>query len=248
MKKFIFIPVVNNFDLLKKAVQSIDESLYTECIIFNNSEKQIPLDIYANTKFKVWNPKNRFTFMQTQNIMRQYAINNNFDYYIWMHNDAEILNNIDRDIIDFTETCNEKWGVIFTNYDVFSVFNTECVKNIGLWGDISWPEQQSGYYQDYDYYRRIKLSDYKIKQFLTKEEVLKGNSILAPERAAANLFSNVSHIGKNTLSDKEEKNIWAKQNYLILSHYKKKWGGGPGDEKFKTPFGNTYGFFVDDII
>jgi hypothetical protein len=248
MKNFIFIPVVNNFDLLKKAVQSIEQSLYDECIIFNNSEKQIPLDIYGNTKFKVWNPKNRCSFMQTQNIMREYAINNNFDYYIWMHNDAEILKSIDREIIQFTEMCNEKWGVIFTNYDVFSVFNTECVKNIGLWGDIFWPEQRSGYYQDYDYYRRIKLSDYKIKQFLTEEEILIKGLDFITGRGAADLFCNISHIGKNTLLDKEEKDIWAKQSYVILSHYKKKWGGSPGNEKFTIPYDNIYGFLIDDLI
>ena len=35
-KKFIFIPVVNSFDLLQKAINSIPENLYNEYFIFNN--------------------------------------------------------------------------------------------------------------------------------------------------------------------------------------------------------------------
>ena len=52
MKKFIFIPVVNNFDLLEKAVRSVKLNLFDEYIIFNNSGEDIPVNIYSNTFFK----------------------------------------------------------------------------------------------------------------------------------------------------------------------------------------------------
>ncbi len=65
MKKFIFVPVVNRFDLLEKAVKSIKLDLYNEYIIFNNSEKEIPLEIYSGTQFRVGQPERRMTFTQT---------------------------------------------------------------------------------------------------------------------------------------------------------------------------------------
>jgi hypothetical protein len=65
-KKFIFCPVVNNFHLLEKAINSIPANLYDEYIIFNNSNAPLPINILH---WKVLNDT-RKTFLETQNIMR----------------------------------------------------------------------------------------------------------------------------------------------------------------------------------
>ena len=44
-KKFIFIPVVNNFHLLEKAINSVPNNLFDDYFIFNNSNQKIPIDI-----------------------------------------------------------------------------------------------------------------------------------------------------------------------------------------------------------
>jgi hypothetical protein len=66
-KKFIFIPVVNNFHLLEKAINSVPNGLFDEYFIINNSKSKIPID---TKQFKVINRFGRLTFKQTQNAMR----------------------------------------------------------------------------------------------------------------------------------------------------------------------------------
>lgn len=222
MKKFIFIPVVNRFDLLEKAARSVKLNLYDEYIIFNNSEQNIPEEIYSGTDFKVLTPERRMTFTETQNAMRQYAIDNNFDFYSFMHNDGEIHDDTDLELVKYAETISENWGVIFTNYDVLCAFNTKAFQDIGPWGDEAWPFQQNGYLLDNDYYRRVRSKGYVIKE-ITDREI----TYVPMDRVGG-----VSHVGSATLKDKKEATDWDLQIKGIYEHYIKKWGGEPGQEKY----------------
>lgn len=210
-KKFIFIPVVNNFNLLEKAINSVPDGLFDDYFIFNNSQQQIPI----NTKqFKVIDKFGRLTFKQTQNAMREYAIINNYDYYCFMHNDGEVIDDTVERLIKFADYLTreeKKWSVIFTNYDVLCAYSTECVKNIGKWGDSRWPIQQTGYYLDNDYYRRMSLSKYTVYN-LNNSNVLHNES-------------------SNTIKDKNESKLWDEQRKSVTQHYITKWGGKPGEEK-----------------
>lgn len=218
-KKFIFIPVVNHFELLEKAINSVPDNLFDDYFIFNNSEKHIPID---TKHFKVIDRFGRLTFKQTQNAMREYAILNNYDYYCFMHNDGEALCNTVEKLIDMADNLtleNKDWSIIFTNYDVLCAYSTKCVSDIGKWGDSKWPtQQQTGYYLDNDYYRRMELSKYKMY-------TLPNSNVL-------------HHEISNTIKDKKELEKWKNQQDLILNHYIKKWGGKPGEEKVKSDLKN----------
>lgn len=226
MKKFIFIPVVNGLDLLEKAVRSIKPDLYDEYIIFNNSESELPESIYSGTQFRVWNPERRMTFAETQNIMRQYAIDNNFDFYSFMHSDGEVLDNTDIELVKYAESLNEKWSVLFTYYDVLCAFNTEACINTGKWGDIEWPPQQTGYLLDNDYYRRLRLCGYPTKEVFNREETFEPKE----------LIGKVSHVGSATIHDANERYLWNSQSKDVNIHYFNKWGGDPGKETYLIPF------------
>jgi GT2 family glycosyltransferase len=149
----------------------------------------------------------RKTFLETQNIMRQYAIDNKFDWYSFMHNDAEVIEGVHR-LVTTADTLisnNTKFSVIFTHYDVLCAFSTEAVKYIGLWGDERWPKQQlNGYYLDNDYYNRMKLSDYTLYQ-LEKTHVLHNEP-------------------SNTLKNATESRKWAQLANIVGAYYKRKWG------------------------
>lgn len=223
MKKFIFVPVVKGFDLLEKAIKSVKPNLYNEYIIFNNSEQDIPEDIYKDTQFRVWNPERRMTFTETQNIMRQYAIDNNFDYYSFMHNDGEILDDTDIELINFVESLTDKWSVVFTNYDVFCAYNTKAFEEVGPWGDDKWPPQQSGYLLDNDYYRRVRSYGYVIKELFDRPV-----TYVPKEKVGG-----VIHFGSNTiLQNPEEHQLWVSQMAAVYEHYVNKWGGEPGQEQY----------------
>ena len=214
-KKFIFIPVVNNFNLLEKAINSIPNDLFDDYFIVNNSRIKIPID---TKQFKIIDRFGRLTFKQTQNAMREYAIINNYDYYCFMHNDGEVIDNTFQRLINYADKLIEdkqKWSVIFTNYDVLCAYSTDCVNAIGKWGDSKWLlEQQSGYYLDVDYYRRMSLSEYKKHQ-------LENTNVLHNEIS-------------NTIKDPIELKNWEKQRVIVENHYIKKWGGKIGEEKINT--------------
>jgi hypothetical protein len=216
-KKFIFIPVVNNFHLLEKAINSVPDGIFDDYFIFNNSNGKIPIDV---KHFKVIDRFGRLTFRQTQNAMREYAMIHNYDYYCFMHNDGEITDDSAERLIKLADeliNSESKWSVIFTNYDVFCAYSTDCVKNIGKWGDDLWSKyQQSGYYLDCDYYRRMKLSEFEIHQ-------LENTNVLHNEPS-------------NTIKDEKEYNNWENQRKDVVGHYINKWGGEPGNEQYNSPF------------
>jgi hypothetical protein len=226
MKKFIFIPVVNGFDLLQKACESIT-NIYEESIILNNSGREIPIDIYKNTNFKVITPLGSpLSFINTMNWAIQKAIDENYDYFAFMHNDAEIINNAGIELLTKTEYLiqNEKHNiaVIFTNYDVYCTYITKSIKNVGFFGDDNWPNKNKGasYFSDNDYFRRVKLLGY---------DMLNSNEI----------GDNVIHHG--SMSIRNDENFSKQSNInseLARNYYFKKWGGYPGEEKFNIPFDN----------
>jgi len=211
MKRFIFIPVVNHFDLLEKAINSVPNGLFDEYFIVNNSKQDIPFDI---KHFKIFDCNVELSFKDTQNIMRKYAIDNNYDYYCFMHNDGILLNDIAKTLVEYADKSLD-WGIIFTLYDVFCAFSTNCVKEVGEWGDELWPLQKSGYYLDCDYYRRIKLLNYKIVELGSE---------------------NVIHENSNTIKDHKEFYVWQTQMMDVILHYVKKWGDIPEKEIYKTAF------------
>jgi hypothetical protein len=216
-KKFIFIPVVNNFHLLEKAINSVPNGIFDDYFIFNNSNQPLLID---TKHFKVINKFGRLTFKQTQNAMREYAIINNYDYYCFMHNDGEILDDTAERLIQMADEAiqnNRKWSVIFTNYDVFCAYSTDCVKEIGKWGDDQWPkEQQNGYFLDCDYYRRMKLSSYEVLQ-------LPNSNVLHNEYS-------------NTIKNEKERKMWESQFEKVKNHYIEKWGGDNEHEKYEKPW------------
>ena len=216
-KKFIFIPVVNNFHLLEKAINSLPNNIFDDYFIFNNSNGKIPID---TKQFKIIDHFGRLTFRQTQNAMREYAIINKYDYYCFMHNDGEILDDTAERLVQMADEYIEnkkKWSVIFTNYDVLCAYSTDCVNEIGKWGDDKWLKtQQTGYFLDNDYYRRMKLSSYEVLQ-------LPNSNVLHNEYS-------------NTIRDTTEKKNWELQNKIVQDHYRNKWGGNPDNETYKTPW------------
>jgi hypothetical protein len=139
-----------------------------------------------------------------------------------MHNDGEIVDDSAERLIALADNLiekNIKWGLIFTRYDVFCAFSTKCVEAIGKWGDEKWPkDQQSGYYLDEDYYRRMKINGFTHYQ-LDKFNVLHNED-------------------SNTIRDPIEKQKWDSQQHRVSTHYKNKWGGLPNNETYLYPLFN----------
>jgi hypothetical protein len=219
MKKFIFIPVVNFFDLLQKAINSVPPDLYDDYFVIDNSNGNLRPGINIDLKhFTIFPHASNMTYRDTQNAMRRFAINESYDYYSFMHSDGEVLDDSFQRLITMAEaeTTASNWGAIFMNYDIVCAYETSAFEDVGEWGDSEWPPQKAGYYLDCDYYRRVRLCGYEIIDVTAT--------------------TNIAHVISATIRSPQENLIYRQQIGAVQQHYIRKWGGINDHEKFKYPF------------
>ena len=117
-----------------------------------------------------------------------------------MHNDAECANHTVKTVMDTITAAEDDWGVAFTAYDAFCVFNAKNTKRIGCWDEtFLW------YVADCDYYNRIRLLGYKV--------------IECSHSGIKHLVSQtLRHLSPAEANAVNHNHSWAK------SHYMHKWG------------------------
>jgi hypothetical protein len=164
MKSKHFITHVNNIDLTLIAYNSVknQENIKNNLYIIDNSEdREIEKNIDKFLDAKVLYGTQPLTTAQSMNWIREIAIKENLDVVSWQHNDAQpIEDTIEKSYQLANEylTNNRKFGVIFTNYDTFCIFNVQALKEVGKWDWVNFPF----YFLDNDYYYRIELLGYEI--------------------------------------------------------------------------------------
>lgn len=209
----LFIPYVNRFDLLEKAVRSaVTDNV--EINIINNSDG--PSIGIPGTDFIQRRPPVPLTFAQTQNWMLSIAEGDaDYDpFYLFMHSDAEAAEGTVQKLVGMAQeltNTQHKWGVIYTSYDALAAFNTAAFREVGGWDVfLEW------FHSDNDVYRRLRLAGYELIE-----------SGLP-----------VHHEPSQTL--KADPEIAMKVNLMFpcrVRYYQAKWGGDAGHETFTTPFG-----------
>jgi hypothetical protein len=169
-----FIPYVNMPSLLEKAIASSSHVAANGIgvIIDNRSDNTVesPESILAkldNLSFCVIKPDVPLTTAQTMNFMKSLANEKRgVKYFTFMHNDGEIVGNGMSLIEKARSEAENSWGVIFTEYDVFCVFNLDVCNKIGEWDWLRFPF----YFLDNDYYDRIKLAGYRCVDYNFREK------------------------------------------------------------------------------
>jgi hypothetical protein len=206
----VFIPCVNRFDLLEKAIASVPRRLTTEPIVINNSGAELDL------RCQVWEPTVPLTATQSLNMMQRAAKNLRVPFYFFMHGDAEAGPETVEKLyqIAMHECSKGKWGVIFTNYDALAAFNTAAFDDVGPWDTVF-----SGYYADNDIYRRLRLAGYSLSE--------SGLPV-------------VHHGSQTINSDPLRKHVNSITFPIHGQYYASKWGGSPGHETFDKPFGGRF--------
>jgi hypothetical protein len=210
-----FVPVVNRPDLLEAVVHAA-EPLWDALTIIDNSPERwvrewarkrgLPVSIFV--------PPVPLSFAQTQNWMLRETIRRGKPIYIFMHSDAIIPGGACEKLLDlarFTEESGQRWGAIFTHYDVLAAFNPRAFEDVGGWDtNLPW------YYSDNDVYRRLKLAGWQC------------------------IDSNiqVGHDASQTLNSDSYLRFLNRITFpLFGEYYRRKWGGKPGEETFIHPFG-----------
>jgi hypothetical protein len=169
MKYINFIPCVNRFDLLTKAIKSVPNT-WNNIRIIDNSENNLKdyLKKEIGFDFTVLEPPVPLTTAQTYNWIRKMAIKEELDYLMFMHNDSEVLTeNGDLKLIEASEEeyskQDSKVGAIHHNNDwdrdVFITYSVKMLKDIGEWDWLCMPF----YWLDIDFNRRFEKHGWTFK-------------------------------------------------------------------------------------
>lgn len=217
--KFVIgISYVGGPEYLDRAIGSIPLEYRHRILIVNSTE---PYQETSPPHICELRPTAPLSHTQTHNVFQEYA--NEADCLFVMHNDAEVEPLTIDALLIMRRDLPANWGVVFTNYDAFAMYNPSMWKAIGPWDWKLFPS----YYSDNDYYRRAKLGGWKLI-----------DSGLP-----------VKHEGSHVINKIDK---WAKfYNHTLLhnharENYIAKWGGPPDEEKYIIPFDLPRGPYPDE--
>ncbi len=208
----VYVPYVNNFLLLDKAVRSL-RPLWSSLIVIDQSEEGLnaPWAEELSGIYRI--PFQAISFTQMMNWARGEAFDRHAGLLAFVHSDAQCsAEEVGPSIIAASRAhLGEKIGVNFTNYDAFAVFNTESLRDIG-----PWDESFRWYLADNDYYYRLRLLGWGVSE-------LGGDQ--------------VRHCPSQTLRNDPRIRAAVESSWnWHVRHYQHKWGGPPGRETFRRPY------------
>jgi len=208
----VYIPYVNNPQLLTRAIDSVPE-LWIDTTVVNNSGSK--LDSFV----EVFDPPVPLSFTQSQNWFFKDAKRRGCRFVLWIHNDCELPAGAAHQLIEYVRNLyaeGRHWGVCFTFYDIFSAVNLEMIDEVG-----GYDANIRAYKSDQDFYRRVKLAGWELIN--TEIEV---GAIRA------------GHLGSQTIrSDERVSLINGVVEVADAFYYQSKWGGDAGHETTDIPFG-----------
>ena len=204
----VYMRVQNRLDLLERAVDSIPE-FWPLLTIMDNSVNGLG----AALPCAFYQPPVPLTFTQSHNFFFKNARERGARFIIWMHSDAEAVNNGHLRLLDFVRTqCigKRKWGVVWTFYDSIAAVNLDMIDDVGGY-DTVFPK----YLCDNDHTYRMRLAGW--------------------ETIDTGIYTD--HLGSQTIkSDPQLAFTNSLVHQLDAAYYRTKWGGDPDHERFTFPF------------
>ena len=207
--------MVNRFDLLDEAVASTAPYKLT---VIDNSNGNLGNRYKDTEHVTVYVPVIPLNFQQTSNLECKLAKLRGAKYYVHMHHDAKFPSERIGDLLEIARKADvdgRKWLVIFTLYDILCAYNVAAMEDLGGYDSHLFHL----YHGDNDLWRRAKLVGY---------ERIEGGG------------EGVVHLGGGSTtmnSDLRWRICNDNQFPLSAEIYRRKWGGGPDQEVFTSPFG-----------
>lgn len=207
-----YIPYVNRPDLLQQAVGSL-RALWPWLVVIDHSvagdAATVVADMLAPGQVFRSDPA-LTTFAQLQNWAIAEARERQAAYLLFLHTDASCPPAVPLEVLA-TARAHADVGAVFTQYDALAVFRLTALLDTG-----PWDESFRWYYADRDYYCRMARAGWAILE----------------QRALP-----VRHLTSQTLATDP---LLAQQLHGDLlwhaAHYQHKWGGPPGQERFRMPY------------
>ncbi len=211
------IPTLNRYDLLKVLLKSAERSVarVDNYFIIDNgmkldSNELTFIDNYSE-RLHIYTPKDSMGVAESWN-----------RFIITVSEERIIVND---DLIfsatTLSDIINTPGDLVYLNslpeINMFSFFliRDSCVKKIGLFDESISPGY--AYFEDNDYFRRMELGEVTWKSVKT----------------------NVNHLGSQTIKAYTPQELESHHQKFrrARSNYVRKWGGLPGEEKYKIPYG-----------
>lgn len=207
----IYTMYVNRKDLLEQALDALGR-YRNKVVALDNSPRQ-DLEL-PGFKGEILKPSVPLYCSQSYNLILAEAKRRGQEVFFIMHSDALASAEVVSELLTRARTltkANRRWGVIFTNYDVLCLHNTEVL------GSCAWDPHLPLYYTDADFYYRCKLAGIElIESYLPVEHQEGGSSAMKADPAVK---------------------AYVETNYPAWrAYYLRKWGGERGQEQFSVPF------------
>lgn len=212
---FLAIFHANRLDLTLRAISSV-EPWWKDTVVIDNSDDDRLRDHWVANVVTVVTPIVPLTFSQSMEACRLEAITKQHPWYAVMHNDAEVsdpatLSELAAQTRSAVVDLNRRVGGLFTNYDALVCFNTGAAHFVGPW-DTNIPQ----YGAETDYYHRMRSAGFHFE-----------NAVNVP----------VLHgVSQTIKSDSRRKWYHEAMNNEMMNYYRKKWSGGPGQERYTQPW------------
>lgn len=210
-KSMLYIPVVNNPEVLKRAMDSVPDDV--DAVVVDQSPYG-DFEKYVPDRLGYLRPSgSRMRFSQLQNYMLLRAAAQGTRELLFMHSDGSCDPSVVSRLLARARQEPDDWGVIFTHYDVLCAFNVPALLDrVGFWDEtFAW------YYADNDFYRRLRLSGLRA--------VEQGGADVQHERSSTQNF------------DPAEAERHKGTQFATFLHYTHKWGAEPGRESHVVPYG-----------
>lgn len=205
----VCIPTLNATDDFYRCVESIKNSS-VECNIhvLDNGRNLT----HANLDIILMQPPSNLGVAGSWNWfidnVDQYRIITNDDIIFDKYAIEKMMESYTGDFLTFPENL----GSAFSCF----LLPSKIIESVGVFDE--WISPRYAYFEDNDYFYRMELQGFHTKR-------------------AEGSF--VQHVGSSTLKhfDKDMAKTHHDKFRLAREHYKQKWGGEPGFEVYKTPFG-----------
>lgn len=207
----IYTMFVNRKDLLEQAIESVGAYGRKVVVLDNSPTQDLTLQRFEG---EILRPPKPLYCSDSYNLILSRALKQREQVFFIMHSDALASEDVVRTMLERADDLfreGRRWGVMFSNYDVF------CLHNTALLRDLRWDTNLPLYYTDVDFYYRLKLAGIDIVETHLPVVHQEGGSASVVADASITAFVNANW------------SVWR-------DYYIRKWGGERDHEHFTVPF------------
>lgn len=231
-KIFVGIPVLNRLDLLRQSVTSID--VPADVLIINNNTYDAAFnqeldDLVKSSGFDVYSPRYNLGVAASWNRIVMHGMGLGYEKIYVSSNDSKFLPGT----LAYMEEHVPCDGAVLWLLGGFHAFrlHTSFISKVGWFDENFYP----AYFEDNDFVRRCQLAGARYHH-LPRCRAGAETTIEAPMEYGV---VDVDPAGGSRTIGSDP--IYAKHNGSTFgawnaTHYRMKWGGAPGGEKFTVPY------------